>query len=146
MKRAPGRSITFCVPLPPRSLSPNHDHKHWAKRSREPYRSAVTETAIVERVNNHWGSPARHVRVSLLFGTKHTPQQRQIARRDPNADYEPMDLGNAIAAFKAGFDGLVDAGLFIDDRHENMSLGSVRITDKDGPWVRVTIEETDGAE
>lgn len=136
------RTITFNVPLPYRSLSPNNNNNHWASRRREPYRRAVAETATIERINHRWGEPAERVRVSLLFGTKHTREQRQVTRGSDYADYSPLDVPNAIAAFKAGFDGLVDAGLFTDDRYSVMSLGSVDISREDGPWVRVTVEET----
>lgn len=141
------RHITFQVPLPPRRLSPNGGHGHWTSTRRTDYREMVAETAIVERVNQRWGEPAQRVRVSLVFGTKHTRQQRQLQARDPqDRDYLPVDVPNAVSAFKAGFDGLVDAKFFADDNHHVMSLGSVEICAEHGPWVRVTIEELAGGE
>jgi hypothetical protein len=54
--------------------------------------------------------------------------------------YQPRDIPNAIAAFKAGFDGMVDAGLLVDDSSRHMEIGSVAIVSTRGPFVEVALE------
>ena len=123
-------SLAFEVPLPPADCSPN-GYKHWRRvsKAKREYRQAVQLAAL-------WKSPVcdapERVRVSLVFGIK--------GARNAGL-YAPRDANNAVAAFKAGFDGIVDAGLAIDDSARHMALGSVEITSEDGPWVRVIIEE-----
>lgn len=41
--------------------------------------------------------------------------------------YAPKDIGNLIAAFKSGQDGIVDAGLIPDDSAKYLSYGAVKI-------------------
>lgn len=122
--------ITFDVPLPPRGVSSNA-RGHWRSKAQAVanYRSAVWVAAYSAGLAL-MASP--RARVSLLFGIK---GGRALGL------YQPRDVPNAVDAFKAGFDGLKDAGLIVDDSRRHMELGTVEITAKDGPWVRVTIEE-----
>lgn len=129
--------ITFDVPLPPRALSPNGSHGHWSKTSkaRKSYRQEVADEAMAARWSGRYVpvAPDRETtkcRVSLVFGIK---GGRGMA-------YQPRDVPNAVSAFKAGFDGLTDAGLLVDDSRTWMELGEVRIDAKVGPFVRVTVE------
>lgn len=129
-----GTRLRFIVPLPPQALSPNRDRTvHWAERNGaiQEYKSAVRLLAIDARNRGRWPGPAPKVTVSLVFMTK-----RDIT----DAGYRPLDVGNAVSAFKAGFDGLVLAGLFPDDNHHVMSLGSVEIDTASGPGVQITVE------
>jgi len=119
------------VDLPPRDASPNGSHDHWTKaaRARANYREIVGWQARAARPVG-WVTP-QLARVSLVFGTK----------RCPGDDcYRPLDVPNAVSAFKGGFDGLVDANLLLDDRHTNMELGRTTIDPNVGPGVIVTVE------
>jgi Holliday junction resolvase RusA-like endonuclease len=125
-------TITFDVPLPPRACSSNGSHGHWRKKSAaaKQYRKDVGWDAMVARAD---AVPERMKRrVSLVFGIK---GGRKAAL------YQPRDVPNAVSAFKAGFDGLTDAGLLVDDSRTWMELGEVKIDPNHGPWVRVTVEE-----
>ncbi len=128
-------AITFEVPLPPRELSSNGSHGHWSRKSRaaKQYRLAcrfgalaATQCATAPEIVR-----CERVRVSYLFGIK---DARKLGL------YCPRDVSNAIAAFKAGQDGIVDAGLIRDDSARYMELGTVTIDPKVGPFVRVTVE------
>ena len=125
------RTYTFRAPLPLRALSSNGAHGHWsgAGAARAQYREEVFTEAVVAQVQPPW--TAQKVRVSLLFGIK---GGRKAQR------YQPQDVSNAVAAFKAGFDGMVDAKLFPDDSRKHMALGTVVISEKVGPYVEVTVE------
>lgn len=129
--------IEFEVPLPPRGLSPNLNGSkaHWARimEARSEYRGTVKLLGVSQRNRTPGWTPPFLARVSLRFG---------IARGPLRSDgfYRPIDLGNAVAAFKAGFDGLVDAGLLREDHAEAMELGRVTISREHGPGVLVRVE------
>lgn len=125
-------TIRFLLDLPPRELSPNGQHGHWSRvaRARQAYRRAC----FIDSVK--WGAqmaPAKR-RISLVFGIQGGRKYRL---------YQPRDVPNAVSAFKAGFDGLRDSGVLVDDSRTWMELGSVEIDPYHGPWVRVTVESID---
>lgn len=124
--------LVFVVPLPPPGCSPNGQHGHWttAARSRHEYRAHVMAEARVAAKRARWVTPQR-VRVSLRFGTK---------RKKGEPGYRPQDVPNAVSAFKAGFDGCKDAGLYIDDGYKWLDLGEVTIEPSWGPGVEVRVE------
>jgi hypothetical protein len=130
LAKGAANSYTFRAPLPLRSLSSNGAHGHWsgASAARAEYRREVYLEAIASQPRPWWGN---RVRVSLLFGIK---DGRKAQR------YQPQDVSNAVSAFKAGFDGMVDARLFPDDSRKHMALGTVVIDSTVGPWVEVTVE------
>lgn len=121
---------TFQAPLPPPDLSPNK-RCHWAVKDRwtGAYRSDVFRMALKARGRERDIAHPK-VRVSLTFCIK----------GGKGRYYQPRDENNAVAAFKAGFDGIVDAGWCKDDSAEYMELGPVRITAERGPFVEVTVE------
>ncbi len=121
--------ITFQVPLPPRELSSNGSHGHWTKVSaaRKQYRLEC-DCLTRERLG---GAIRKHVRLSLTFCIK----GGRAAKR-----YQPRDAANALSAFKAGIDGLVDAGMCPDDSQKHLELGAILIDSKRGPFVEVTVE------
>ena len=130
-------SLVFEVPLPPRQLSSNGSHGHWRGRAMATaeYRQLVgwlaKAKALAMPVDERWPVAICGVnRVSLVFGVKGS---RKAGR------YAPRDEANAVAAFKAGFDGLVDAGLLVDDSRRYMELGEVVISSAVGPFVRVIV-------
>ena len=130
------RAIVIELPLPPRALSSNGSHGHWSKKSREArdYRQECYVTALV---NCGRLRPTKRMRVSYTFGIK--------GARAAGL-YCPRDVSNALAAFKAGQDGLVDAGILVDDSARWMELGTVTIDATVGPFVRVVVESCEGGQ
>ena len=43
--------------------------------------------------------------------------------------YRPTDPDNALASIKAAIDGLVDAGVLLDDKRTNVKLGDIDLVD-----------------
>lgn len=124
--------IKFTVPLPPRGCSSNGNKGSWRKKATATklYR-AQGWAAIMAYGQILDGTPIRPIRMSLTFATKGV---RAVGL------YAPRDISNAISAFKGAQDGICEA-LGIPDSHQWLSLGSVTITNKRGPWVEVQIEE-----
>lgn len=130
---APGpAAVRFEAPLPPKEASPNGQHGAWttATRARRVYREAVGWSARAAKPRG-WVTP-QLARVSLCFGT------RRVKGGDEG--YRPLDVPNAVSAFKGGFDGIVDAGLLLDDSYRCMELGAVTIDPRLGPGVVVVVE------
>ena len=120
-------TVDVIVPLPPRGLSPNYKGA-WRTHAKikKDYRAAVALCVLGHK-------PATGMcEVSLTFGIKNA---RKLGL------WCPRDVDNAIAAFKAGFDGLTDARVIMNDDRKHMSLGKVEIDSTWGPGVRVTISE-----
>jgi len=119
--------ITFTVPLPPRELSPN-TYRHWrtVSAAKKQYRE------LSEYMNKgRFGKvPPEHVRLSLTFCIKDAKGKF----------YQPRDAANALSSFKAGIDGLVDAGMCPDDSQKHLELGAILIDSKRGPFVLVEVE------
>ena len=125
-------SLTFEVSLPYRELGQN-SRVYFRKKARltKEYRNEVCfwATQALEKVGSE--RPNERVKVTLEYGIK---GGRAIGR------YQPRDEANAIDAWKAGYDGLVDAGIAISDAAKHMHNGGATINSKAGPWVRVTVE------
>jgi hypothetical protein len=123
--------ITFQVPLPPRELSPN-TYKHWRKVSgaKKEYRNLVYLEGLHKFDTPSAGDVGfARCRLSLTFCIK-----------GGRPAYQPRDAANALSAFKAGIDGLVDAGMCPDDSQKHLELGAILIDSKRGPFVEVTVE------
>lgn len=124
--------LQFEALLPPQALAANRKPDwHTLGEAKATYRREVCIAALNEANRVGWQAPARAL-VSLYWG---------IAREkslDPR--YRPIDPPNAVYAFKAGFDGLKDAGLIRDDSYKHLDLGRTQIDPTVGPWVRVTVE------
>lgn len=118
------------VDLPPVALSPNERVDRRTKaRATARYRELVGFLAVAERHRTGWEAPAK-ARVSLVWGMKGARP----------STFRPRDPDNAVAAAKALFDGLRDAGIIVDDNWAALELGSVTATFQAGPWVRVLVE------
>ena len=101
--------ISIAIPgLPPKECSPNSRVHYMAKaRAARIYRNCVRMWAFsagVSQLTGHWG-PLLKARIDVTFIV---PDRR---RRDKT---------NFASAFKAGLDGLVDAGVIVDDSHEHI--------------------------
>lgn len=118
----------FNVPLPPRELNPNGSHGHWTKVSAA--RKAHRRDVGLEAVPPLRGFLSDRVRLSLVFCVKGARGKF----------YQPRDEANALSAFKAGIDGLVDAGMCEDDSRKFLSIGAIAIDPTRGPFVEVTVE------
>lgn len=117
--------MTLTLPFPPSALLPNRARGlHWAKKGRiaSEYRQAVGWTARTD-----WGRrrPLRPpVTLAVMFVV---------------ADNRRRDVDNLVAAFKAGLDGLVDAGVIVGDHWQGLTIS---YTVERGTSAHVRIEVT----
>lgn len=125
-------ALVFEVSLPYRELSSNGSHGHWSKvaRVRRLYREEARISALAAMREQGWEHTGP-VRVHLLFCTR---GGRGVQR------YQPRDEANALAAAKPLLDGIVDAGVVVDDSRKHLTIGGVSIRADGGPFVRVTVE------
>ena len=141
-----GRVVTAFVPFLPLSvLSPNRGERRGgrvpedisdAKRQlRGDWALWLLEHDAVRAVQQ----PFERARVTLTMRC-----QDAHAVRPSDGVYRPTDVGNAVYALKAGIDGLIDAGLIIDDdwRHVPELVGRIeRVYDRASEGVLVEVEE-----
>ena len=116
-------SITLVLPLPHFCLSPNA-RAHWTvkagvtKKARRLAREAVEAEDVCT-------APWAKVTATEAFFYK-TNRNR--------------DERNAVAMLKAYYDGVVDAGLILDDNHNILTHGQPSFyTEKENPRVEITI-------
>lgn len=121
-------SVLIVLPLPPRELSPNKPPGSRGGRMRKArlvagYRLKARKAAEAEGVESGpWGLVSVHA----------TFYHRQRRKRD--------DV-NHLASLKAAYDGLVDAGLLVDDDSEHLrTLTPAFAVDKHHPRVELRIE------
>ena len=120
-------SIEFFIPLLPASaLSPNGDRQHWSKVSaaRKELREAtllsfLSDVDVVRMANRR--------RTEFIDPARVTLTCRQTRRKPRDGRYRPRDVPNAIYALKPVFDGIVDAGLIVDDTADHLPETVVRI-------------------
>jgi len=139
--------ITFTVTEPGplgRNLGPN-SRAHWSARNR------ATQAARDEwgaALNRDWPMdeiPFAFDRVRLTYRAYFC--RRPWTPADPYVSsygYRPKDADNFVASMKSALDGLVAAGLVVDDNAERVELGTPSITwlpDFEGERVEVLIEE-----
>lgn len=97
------QQVSFELPFPPRGLSPN-SRQHWRVKASLAAQYRETCGWVGKETMQRYGltSPLEPpVRAEVTFVL---PNRR---RRDPD---------NLMASLKAAWDGLVDAGLLVDDR------------------------------
>ena len=101
-------AITIDLPWPPGALNPN-GRGHWGKKARaaKSYREAAYLATIdaMNRAKERGGWRAAHASVRFCV-----PETR---RRDED---------NHLAMLKPAWDGMVDAGLLVDDDHLRVTL------------------------
>ena len=120
-------SATIILPLPSRYLSPNY--KPWSKggaiakaRAASQYRTVAKKATVECGVSS---GPWQKVRVFPVFYHK-------VNRRRDDVNHAQM--------LKSAFDGIVDAGLVIDDSMEHWATQPVRFEiDKAFPRVEITV-------
>lgn len=120
-------SVTIVLPLPVKVLSPNcavaTPGGRFAKAAAtKKFRKLAKEAVGAEDIET---VPWQKVEVEALFYFVHS------RRRDPD---------NANASLKAAYDGIVDAGLVVDDDYEHMKrLPPIFRVDRKYPRVELTI-------
>lgn len=121
------------VPLPPKALAANGGLRDGIGRSKatKDYRRDVGILVNAMRMAVRWHTPER-ARVHLVFGVKRG--------RVPDGLYRPRDQGNAIQSFKAGLDGVKDAGAIVDDDQTHLPELTAEVDRTWGPGVRITVE------
>lgn len=124
------------LPLPPRELSPN-GRKHWIAKAGgvKAYRDNVAVIALSAVREWHWKAPERATLI-LTFCLKDRPAP--LGGLDRAAHYHPRDQDNALASFKAGLDGLRDAGVVRGDEWDKVTL-TVAMTKERGPFVEIVV-------
>ncbi len=135
--------LTFRVDLPPADLSPNRVRNiHWTLKSKavQDYRALVGATGRNAAAAAKWQAPYLG-RVSMCW---HLLDKRPPWLKKADPRYKPMDCDNAISASKACFDGMVDAGLLMNDTWDHMEIGRIWSTKESGPYCVVTIEAVVG--
>lgn len=132
------------LPLPPRVLTPN-SNIHWrvVNEPKAEYRKKCFEAA--KGIDVSEGKLRMQVTFCIKGARGKCTHRVRINRKTgrPRAcllcPYTPHDESNALAAFKAGQDGIFDA-LGRKDSRKNLSIGAVRIDATRGPWVEVVLE------
>ena len=130
-KRAdkPGTELTIVLPLPSRTLSPNGSHgSHWTKSKavKKARELAYFETYAAMRAKRIAGGWERAEACELFVW----PTNRR------------RDVRNAESSLKPTWDGIVEAGLIVDDRAEVLThLPSVFGYDPLRPRVEITVRK-----
>jgi Holliday junction resolvase RusA-like endonuclease len=112
------------LPLPPKALSPNASSpgNPWPKiKAAKKYRSDAHLAAIAAGAKG-MGLESASVQCKFFFRTAHA-----------------RDSDNLLASLKSAFDGLVDAGVFTDDRGL-VHLPSEQTKDTKNPRVEIHIQ------
>ena len=114
--------------LPSPVLSPNRGARRdgrvpemISKAKREMRADVAIGMLAFEQVRE-WDSPADYAHVVLTLRTMSAQQASATNRRDGTAGkrYRPDDSGNAVYALKAAIDGMIDAGILVDDSYRHM--------------------------
>lgn len=111
------RSVTVTLPPIPKQLRAQN-RSHWKAKTDhlKRYRSDVCK-AFKAAMGN-----MRFERATLSMTLYVDLTKMRLSN-----GYAPRDIGNLIAAFKSGQDGIVDAGLIPDDSAKYLSYGEIKI-------------------
>ena len=125
------RSITITFPWPPRELSPNITSHHMKKASAtKAYREqcgwlAVEQSLDEEHVTICLSSPV------LATTTFHVDSKRRYDTRNLDASLKPL------------WDGVVDAGILVDDDYKHLRHGESKVVVGKEKRVEVRLEEVE---
>lgn len=116
------RDLKISLPLPSSALH-QHAKGHWRAKSQATAK-ARQQAAWAARAS--WtGEPLDHARIEYRF---FVPDRRR------------RDAANLVGACKAYVDGIVDAGVIIDDCWERLAIGAVDVeVDRADPRVEIWI-------
>ncbi len=121
--------------LPPVSSSPNW-RGHWAERyqAARVYRDAVFYSCVDARNRALAGGKLAFIRAKLSLTFVFAKHRRR-------------DRDNLLSRFKPGLDGIVQAGLVVDDDAEHLEISNVDILvdPKRAPLTIIEIKELEGA-
>ncbi len=126
-----GETVTLILPLPNRVLSPNcpagnHRTRMMKAAATKKYRAVCKENAEQARIET---GPWPRAQARLTFYWK---------------DKRRRDIRNAEAMMKAAYDGIVDAGILIDDSYDHLThLPTEFECDPKCPRVEIVIERMD---
>lgn len=109
------------LPLPPKILSPNGAQgRMWVKaKAKKWYREGCYYMAL-QAMPKGWA--AIRVELDVEYRCSGTSE-----------GYAPRDSMNAMAAMKAGIDGLIDAGVAPDDSNAHLSWGALSLITRRSP-------------
>jgi hypothetical protein len=111
------RSVEVFLPgvLPETWLSPNRGER---KEGRAAY--AISGAKMQMRGATGMLAELRVREISEPFDPCRITLTLVYAKRARDGYYRPTDCGNAIYSLKAAIDGLIDAGLIVDDDHTHL--------------------------
>lgn len=118
--------IEIELPWPPRGLSPNGSHRHWAVRAK-----------AKKRYRNACWTAVRELGLAGILPNGDSPLMVSLTFVPPNR--RRRDVDNLIAAMKAGLDGVAEA-LELDDARFRLAAPVVAEPDGDDGFVVVCIE------
>lgn len=128
------RTLTLTLPMPPKALSPNARVHRLSKAAvASEYRQSIWLDALAQLQERYGAVVPLPLRMAAVF-TFVTKDNRR------------RDLDNWLAACKPLLDGLVDAGILIDDSTRYLaSITVTRRVDKgiDAPYVEVALHQAE---
>ena len=110
--------------LPYRELSPN-SREHWAVKARA-VKAQREEAGWLAKVQWKDQKPMTHARINYQFIV---------------TDKRHRDIENTYSACKSFVDGLVDAGVLIDDDSKHLEVGSIKLSPGNTNQTIILIEE-----
>ncbi len=118
-------SITISLPYPPRELSPN-GRCYFLKKNKlaQQYKAIAKVAARYQKPKGH--KPWEKAESIVVYFQK---------RR------QKMDDDNALATLKSAMDGIVLAGVLVDDKYLSHQKPRFEV-DKENPRVEITIQPT----
>ena len=126
-------SITFTFPWPPKELSPNVARGlHW--RTKASATKQYRRDCYYDARDSAWPIESPPLLRSPVLATT-TFHVKDKQRRD---------IGNMEAALKPLWDGIVDAGILVDDDYKHLRHGESKVVVGKEKRVEVTLEEVEG--
>jgi len=114
------------VTLPPAAVTA-HNKGHWRAKAQaiKTYRETFASLSDLMMMRRH-GAIGFKVRIHHEWFLAKTPPEEKLGANCPDVlkRYRPADEGNAIQSLKPVIDGIVDAGLLIDDRAAFVEWGN----------------------
>ena len=122
-------SVRLTLPFPPKLLSPNGRPKHWGAlhEAKKRYRHACKVLATDVRNLSSFSYPLK------------SPVQARVIFVVPRGLLPDED--NCTASFKAGWDGIVDSKLLVDDSPEHLHVVETLVQRGPKREVRVLLED-----
>lgn len=148
---ATGRTLDVFLSklLPPAILSPNRGERRGGRipeqisQAKSEMRGDTCLGLLAEQAVREWGdTPADYAHV--VFTLRTMSAQRATAMKGMAGKcYRPDDSGNAIYALKAAIDGMIDAGLVVDDSYRHMFHTGIveRVNDLAHEGLRIQVYE-----